>query len=391
MQALLSCQPPARPLSTLYSLLCCSFIGLSFVLSLYVFVPASTRRLPREDARHVRARLCAVAAVSVFTTFVFFPLAFCSGIGPSYSAPSTSSTLSTSNPSSPTSSYTFLEYQGLPTPSLNLLLLPSAPLPPAPLLHVMLLFLGPLTLMFFNTRSLVSNGLPLKAALAHTLTSCGLPPTFDVRHWSLSKVRDLLAAPLFEELCFRGALVPFLLRSQRYCGDPKTVIFVAPLFFGVAHVHHALVGLSARFSEQASLRAYLASSSSSSSHPHPPTSRPPMVRSLTSVFLPSLVQFSYTYLFGCYCVYGLLLAGRVSSVVLCHSFCNLMGLPDVSFWTDPYSDVRPWRKIIAAAYFVGIVAFAAAFWHIGKGHGWGEGTAIGASCVCVHGEESKLL
>nr|XP_053646484.1 CAAX prenyl protease 2-like [Cherax quadricarinatus] len=48
--------------------------------------------------------------------------------------------------------------------------------------------------------------------------------------------RNQVVAPFSEEFTFRACMLPILLQ----CVSPGTAIFIAPLFFGVAHLHHAV-------------------------------------------------------------------------------------------------------------------------------------------------------
>ncbi|KAE9374469.1 Abi-domain-containing protein [Stipitochalara longipes BDJ] len=110
--------------------------------------------------------------------------------------------------------------------------------------------------------------------------------------------RNLVAGPVTEEVLFRSASVPLLLLSHT---SNTTIIFLTPIIFGLAHVHH--------FYE---FRI---------SHPHTP---------VTSAFLRSILQFTYTTLFGGYATFIYLRSGSLLSVILVHSFCNWMGFP--RFW-----------------------------------------------------------
>uniref|UniRef100_A0A665U8Q2 CAAX prenyl protease 2 n=1 Tax=Echeneis naucrates TaxID=173247 RepID=A0A665U8Q2_ECHNA len=80
-------------------------------------------------------------------------------------------------------------------------------------------------------------------------------------------LRNQVVAPLMEELVFRGAMLPMLVP----CVGPTAAIFMAPLFFGVAHFHHIT---EQRRLQKASMRVIL------------------------------------------------LMAGHIVGPVLCHSFCN---------------------------------------------------------------------
>lgn len=51
---------------------------------------------------------------------------------------------------------------------------------------------------------------------------------------------------------------------------------------------------------------------------------------LKSAIISSLFQFIYTTVFGWYASYLFVKLGNVTSPIVCHSFCNLMGFPDFS-------------------------------------------------------------
>jgi len=101
-----------------------------------------------------------------------------------------------------------------------------------------------------------------------------------------------------EEILFRSASVPLLLLSK---ASNNTTIFLTPIVFGLAHVHH--------FYE---FRI---------THPHTP---------VLGAILRSLLQFTYTTLFGGYATFVYLRTGSVVSAILIHTFCNWMGFP--RFW-----------------------------------------------------------
>lgn len=104
-----------------------------------------------------------------------------------------------------------------------------------------------------------------------------------------------MQGPITEEVIFRSAIVPLHLLARV---SPGHIVFVAPLYFGVAHVHH--------FYE---FRIT-----------HPDTS-------IIASILRSLFQFSYTTMFGWYATFIYLRTGSLLAVILAHSFCNWCGLP----------------------------------------------------------------
>ncbi|KAI9810987.1 MAG: hypothetical protein M1827_005718 [Pycnora praestabilis] len=110
--------------------------------------------------------------------------------------------------------------------------------------------------------------------------------------------RNFIAGPITEEVVFRSCMIPLHLLAK---ASPPHVVFFTPLYFGIAHVHH--------FYEY------------SLTHPDTP---------LLPALLRSLIQFTYTSIFGFYATFLFLRTGSLPAVILVHSFCNWCGLP--RFW-----------------------------------------------------------
>jgi hypothetical protein len=53
-------------------------------------------------------------------------------------------------------------------------------------------------------------------------------------------------------------------------------------------------------------------------------------------------QLTYTTLFGAYASFVFMRTGSLPAVVLCHTFCNVMGFPDLS-WLSASSPLRPYK------------------------------------------------
>jgi prenyl protein peptidase len=94
---------------------------------------------------------------------------------------------------------------------------------------------------------------------------------------------------------FRSAIIPLHILAKI---SPGRIVFTAPLYFGIAHVHH--------FYE---FRLT-----------HPDTS-------ILAVLFRSVFQFGYTTIFGWYATFIYLRTGSLPAVVLAHAFCNWCGLP----------------------------------------------------------------
>lgn len=107
--------------------------------------------------------------------------------------------------------------------------------------------------------------------------------------------RNYVAGPVSEELIFRSAIIPLHLLAK---ASPGRIVFLAPLYFGIAHVHH--------FYE---FRL---------THPGTP---------VAAALLRSIFQFGYTTVFGWYATFLYLRTGSLLAIIIVHSFCNYCGLP----------------------------------------------------------------
>lgn len=129
--------------------------------------------------------------------------------------------------------------------------------------------------------------------------------------------------------------------------SPTKIIFITPLYFGIAHVHHLF---ESRLSD-------------------------PRARWLPLI-IRTVVQFGYTTLFGWYATFLYLRTGSLLAVCLVHSFCNINGLP--RFWgrIERYSPGTPdehgsaryeelpivWTYAYYALLIAGAIAFKMLLW-----------------------------
>mmetsp|Transcript_11005 Transcript_11005/g.17024 ORF Transcript_11005/g.17024 Transcript_11005/m.17024 type:complete len:341 (-) Transcript_11005:97-1119(-) len=302
---------PKQDLPILIALLYSFFVAVSFVISLYVLVPKPIRELARDDPRQIKSRMIAVWAVCLVSILVY-PLLFCdeATIQP------------TDNhgefDSSNDNFVSALHLMGWSSQNLM-----------GPLLHSMLLYVGPIFVAFcrihvFRQRNKSSTFFSI---LSTVLFRPNLPSTVDER-WS--DLRNLVVAPLTEEVAFRGCIVPALLIVGM---KSAKAVFVSPLFFGTAHFHHAILKLKEGGS------------------------------SIKFVVLVTLFQFTYTSLFGSYAAYAFIRTNSILSVSLSHAFCNFMGLPDIHFLIkpNPESPMYIFRWSIRIVHIVGIILFIKGF------------------------------
>ncbi|XP_064093436.1 CAAX prenyl protease 2-like [Macrobrachium nipponense] len=131
--------------------------------------------------------------------------------------------------------------------------------------------------------------------------------------------RNQVVAPFSEEFTFRACMLPILLQ----CFPSGKAIFIAPLFFGVAHLHHAVdrfrVGIE-----------------------------------LPAVILISCFQFLYTSVFGFYSSFLFIRTGHFLPLFAVHAFCNHMGLPELK---DMLNKPAPLRNKLMVCHVVGLVAW----------------------------------
>lgn len=152
-----------------------------------------------------------------------------------------------------------------------------------PFLLTLLLYLGPL----YNDIYLQSSIFPISGLWSEIVTSLS----------SSIGYRNYVAGPITEELLFRSTIIPIHMLCP-LISSPKKLVFLTPLYFGIAHVHH--------FYE---FRL---------NHPDTP---------LTPALLRTVFQFGYTTIFGWYAAFVFLRTGNFYSVFIIHTFCNYMGLP----------------------------------------------------------------
>ena len=164
---------------------------------------------------------------------------------------------------------------------------------------VLVLFIGPLVSFIIEPSARLS----MRASLENKYVS----------------LRNLLVAPLTEELCFRSGLISYLL-AMGY--SPAICIWASPFVFGLSHVHHIV--------DMVGFRGF----------------------NVAQALVAVTVQLGYTVMFGWFASYLFVQSGNVLAPVAAHSVCNFFGFP-------PFSQIRYYsrRDIIIRAYIMGVVLF----------------------------------
>ncbi|KAF9034393.1 CAAX protease self-immunity-domain-containing protein [Panaeolus papilionaceus] len=197
-----------------------------------------------------------------------------------------------------------------------------------PHLPTVLLYLGPLVASFFRRE------LPFQQNWRWQVQKQRF---FGIVGW-----RNYWIAPATEELVFRSCVLAVyqLARASKW-----RMIFVAPLTFGLAHIHHAWDTYNRYGRTQTAAKRAIFS---------------------------SLFQFVYTTLFGIHTSYLFTRTGSIFPPISAHIFCNVMGVPELGY--DKQSAEREWevrglnqnnakgwgkvgRKLVSAAYLGGIALF----------------------------------
>lgn len=107
-------------------------------------------------------------------------------------------------------------------------------------------------------------------------------------------LRDFLFGPITEELVYRSVIIAFYKRASL---STSQIIWETPLYFGLAHLHHAVV----RYRSGISFK---------------------------ECAIPALAHFLMTTVFGAYAAKLFVTYNSVWPSIAAHIFCNLMGPPD---------------------------------------------------------------
>lgn len=145
-----------------------------------------------------------------------------------------------------------------------------------------------------------------------------------VRFLSIVGLRNYFVAPITEEIVFRACVLTVYHMAD---ASRMRMIFLSPLVFGAAHIHHAFETYH-RYGRTAT--------------------------AARRAIISTVIQFTYTSVFGFYCCYLFLRSGSLLPPIAAHMFCNVMGVPQPNYEIS----LMPSRKLsILAAYLFGIIGF----------------------------------
>jgi prenyl protein peptidase len=289
-----------------------------FVGSLYLLLPSDVRLLDRNDPRHIKWR-AAATAVACFASVALFDFTFLK-----------------KSPSSGLQS----------SPSVLRIVLPLGINSVVPVfIHSAVLYTGPILQGFvesvdtFKKSGQPFDFLSFASFYCETTIASLLAPLFSwpgnpfVRWMCL---RNFIIAPVAEEIVFRGCIVSAL----KFAGMSNVAVsWISPLFFGIAHLHHAVLRLAEK-GDVGNTRD--------------------RARLWMVVGLQTGAQFAYTTLFGAYASFAFIRTNSLLAIIGCHSFCNIMGLPNLHF-ISPSSSAYEYRWTLGFTHIVGIAGFVYGF------------------------------
>ncbi|KAL1680127.1 hypothetical protein EV122DRAFT_289035 [Schizophyllum commune] len=183
-----------------------------------------------------------------------------------------------------------------------------------PYLLIPILYTGPIYVIYLRKR------LPYQAY------SPGLLASLKNAVGNAVGVRNYVVAPITEEIVFRACIVAV----YTLCGAARwKIVWGSPLWFGMAHLHHAWEAYNNLGKTSNALKQALAQTA---------------------------FQFTYTTLFGAYCVDIFLISGNIFAPVSAHIVANFMGMPMLGYEKRM---LPHYRRSITIMYYLGIVLFTA--------------------------------
>lgn len=161
----------------------------------------------------------------------------------------------------------------------------------------------------------------------------------EIKSNPIMSFRNVIFAPISEELVFRGIMVPvlYMAYSQSTSRSPSDTAMLTAWasigWFGIAHLHHMIEKV--RNGE-----------------------------SFSNALKVSLIQLIYTSIFGFIAALLFIRTGTIYSSILSHMICNFVGLPDMGFMQPPPNHNQRmgcnylFRYVLLVLHVLGLVIFS---------------------------------
>lgn len=325
----------------LVSILASITVSSLYVLAIYL-IPADIQRLPRDNPKNMTARMIAVTIAALANTILTILILSYNGHD---------------------SDIGFAILFGYRFDNVLSVIVSTV-------LLMAIFYLGPLTTLLIylatlTTHSIESTGLLILRDRPKSLSEVA-GEVIDSHFIGIDRLtifRNIVFAPVSEEVVYRGLVFPLLftlncgsadtsrhrhysmITAARQCPMPtmRTLLIICPIMFGLAHVHHFLDKIRSG-------------------------------QTIVQASIPTIIQFTYTTIFGLIAVILFARTGSIVAPILSHIICNIVGLPNIGFMTPPithphyqgsgyrsvpeYAFMYSYRYIHLILHAVGLVLFA---------------------------------
>ncbi|KAI8841827.1 hypothetical protein BJ741DRAFT_405127 [Chytriomyces cf. hyalinus JEL632] len=176
-------------------------------------------------------------------------------------------------------------------------------------------------------------------------------------------IRSIIAAPISEEICFRCCMVPLW---QAGGFSNRSIVFLLPLVFGLAHLHHIYDSVNERLGPGANLTAAVSAmfSKKSSKPGSPSPTKPPgdiasiHASILSKILAQSCFQMIYTTVFGWFATYLLVQTDSSGAAIAAHVLCNGFGVPSLECFSAERRRNGGFRNwVVMGCHVAGLVGF----------------------------------
>ncbi|KAI9489545.1 hypothetical protein BDB00DRAFT_607547 [Zychaea mexicana] len=262
----------------------CITLPFIYVAGFYLFLDEKNAKLSRNHPVIIRNRIKSVTLASIVAAILVWLIVPFASLN-----------------------YSIFQALGLSLPSS----VPELVALTGPVVLTTILFLGPLVQLFFE------QSLPFQSNFDFGR---------DVKNVFLSLLgqRNYVVAPMTEEFVFRACMIAILYHAG---WSLTSLVYISPMFFGLAHLHHAWE----KYHQWGA-----------------------GAKALKLVVISSLFQFCYTTVFGWYVSFVFLRLGSIWPPIVCHTFCNIMGFPDIS---EIQLQAPAKRAVIMCSFVMGAFLF----------------------------------
>lgn len=260
----------------------CLMFAVFFVGSLYLFGKKNAQFLTRNHPEVIKQRFLSILIVCIFSPIFIWMLLSVHGFFKK-------------------DSQTSLFFKMLGITNTNVLL--------GPLSSIALIceiYFGPLVVMFLQKELFFQN------------------QNYKYLDFSILEVRNYIVGPISEEFIFRSCMCAVCFAANF---SNTVMIFLLPMFFGLAHIHHAYEYYKMNKATE---------------------------NVIQQIIISTVFQFSYTTVFGWFSLFLFLKTGNILSPIVAHILCNILDFPDVN---SVIQATKKNKLIYIVCYLLGLIVF----------------------------------